>query len=123
MDMAAPHDGEQIRKIELSTAQDTSAAELELEALENREGARCMGPSRCGSHQSEQSLGSNASQRAHQHSPHPRGGGCSRVNTKTVDAVVVTADGDQPLLMVLDEDEKLLAWKRSQQVQPIEATD
>ena len=43
-------------------------------------------------------------------------------NTTTVDAVVVTADGDQPLLMVLDEDGKLLAWKWSQQVQPIEAT-
>ena len=43
------------------------------------------------------------------------------VNTTTVDAVVVTADGDQPLLMVLDEDGKLLAWKWSQQVQPIEA--
>ena len=45
-----------------------------------------------------------------------------RYNTTTVDAVVVTADGDQPLLMVLDEDGKLLAWKWSQQVQPIEAT-
>ena len=43
-------------------------------------------------------------------------------NTTTIDAVVVTADGDQPLLMVLDEDGKLLAWKWSQQVQPIEAT-
>jgi hypothetical protein len=43
-------------------------------------------------------------------------------NTTTVDAVVVTAEGDQPLLMVLDEDGKLLAWKWSQQVQPIEST-
>ena len=32
-------------------------------------------------------------------------------NIKTVDAVVFRADGDQPLLMVLDEDGKLLAWE------------
>ena len=43
-------------------------------------------------------------------------------NTTTVDAVVVTTTGDQPLLMVLDEDGKLLAWKWSQQVRPIETT-
>ena len=32
-------------------------------------------------------------------------------NINTVDAVVLRADGDQPLLMVLDEDGKLLAWE------------
>ena len=30
-------------------------------------------------------------------------------NTTTIDAVVVTADGEQPLLMVVVEDVKLLA--------------
>ena len=42
--------------------------------------------------------------------------------TTTVNAVVVKEKGGQPLLMVLDEDGKLLAWIWSQQVQPIEAT-
>ena len=32
-------------------------------------------------------------------------------NIKMIDAVVLTADGDQPLLIVLDEDRKLLAWE------------
>ncbi len=32
-------------------------------------------------------------------------------NIKTVDTVVLTADGDQPMLMVLDQDGKLLAWE------------
>ena len=77
MDIAAPLDGEQLTKTEVSTAQATAAAELAV---------------------------------------------APGYNTTTVDAVVVTADGDQPLLMVLDEDGKLLAWKWSQQVQPIEAT-
>ena len=77
MGTAAPLDGEQLTKTELSTAQATAAAELAV---------------------------------------------APGYNTTTVDAVVVTADGDQPLLMVLDEDGKLLAWKWSQQVQPIEAT-
>ena len=77
MGMAAPLDGEQLTKTEVSTAQATAAAELAV---------------------------------------------APGYNTTTVDAVVVTADGDQPLLMVLDEDGKLLAWKWSQQVQPIEAT-
>jgi hypothetical protein len=30
-------------------------------------------------------------------------------NTTTIDAVVMTADGEQPLLKVVDEDVKLLA--------------
>ena len=40
----------------------------------------------------------------------------------TVDAVVTTAAGDEPLLIVLDDDGKLLVWKWTDQVQPIETT-
>ena len=43
-------------------------------------------------------------------------------NTTTVDAVVTTASGDEGMLMVLDEDGKLLAWKWTEQIQPIETT-
>ena len=32
-------------------------------------------------------------------------------NTTTIDAVVTTASGDEGMLMVLDDDGKLLAWK------------
>jgi len=43
-------------------------------------------------------------------------------NTTTIDAVVTTASGDEGMLMVLDEDGKLLAWKWTDQIQPIETT-
>jgi hypothetical protein len=43
-------------------------------------------------------------------------------NTTTIDAVVTTASGDEGVLMVLDEDGKLLAWKWSDRIQPIETT-
>ena len=41
-------------------------------------------------------------------------------NTTTINAVVTTASGDEGVLMVLDEDGKLLAWKWSDRIQPIE---
>ena len=43
-------------------------------------------------------------------------------NTTTIDAVVTTASGDEGMLLVLDEDGKLLAWKWTDQIQPIETT-
>ena len=43
-------------------------------------------------------------------------------NTTTIDAVVTTASGDEGVLMVLDEDGKLLGWKWSDRIQPIETT-
>ena len=43
MGMAAPQDGEQLTKTELSTAQATAAAELALEALKNRNGGELHG--------------------------------------------------------------------------------
>ena len=42
--------------------------------------------------------------------------------TTTIDAVVTTASGDEGVLMVLDEDGKLLAWKWSDRIQQIETT-
>ena len=36
--------------------------------------------------------------------------------------MVTTASGDEGVLMVLDEDGKLLAWKWSDRIQPIETT-
>ena len=43
-------------------------------------------------------------------------------NTTTIDAVVTTASGYEGMLMVLDEDGKLLAWKWTDQIKPIETT-
>ena len=44
MGMAAPQDGEQLTKIELSTAKATAATELALEALKNRDWGELEGP-------------------------------------------------------------------------------
>ena len=40
----------------------------------------------------------------------------------TVDAVVTTAEGDKPLILILDEEGKLLAWKWVGESLPIEST-
>ena len=123
MGMAAPQDGEQLTKTELSTAQATAAAELALEALKDRDGDELHGALAEAVRTSVSK--DNVQKRLNQLTSIRRTlvvGVAPGYNTTTVDAVVVTADGDQPLLMVLDEDGKLLAWKWSQQVQPIEAT-
>ena len=123
MGMAAPQDREQLTKTELSTAQATSAAELALKALKDRDGDELHGALAEAVRTSVSK--DNVQKRLNQLTSIRRTlvvGVAPGYNTTTVDAVVVTADGDQPLLMVLDEDGKLLAWKWSQQVQPIEAT-
>lgn len=123
MGMAAPQDGEQLTKTELSTAQATAAAELALEALKDRDGDELHGALAETVRTSVSKA--NVQKRLNELTNIRRTrvvGVAPGYNTTTVDAVVVTADGDQPLLMVLDEDGKLLAWKWSQQVQPIEST-
>ena len=42
--------------------------------------------------------------------------------TTTVDAVVTTADGEKAILLMLDDDGKLLAWKWAGQIDGLEAT-
>ena len=46
----------------------------------------------------------------------------SGYRTTTVDALLKTARGEEDLLLVLDDDGKLLAWKWVDAVQPIERT-
>ena len=46
----------------------------------------------------------------------------SGYRTTTVDALLKTARGEEDLLLVLDDDGKLLAWKWFDAVQPIERT-
>ena len=123
MGMASPQDGEQLTKIELSTAKATAATELALEALKDRDGGELHGALADAVRASVSKA--KVQKRLNELTSIRRTrvvGVAPGYNTTTVDAVVVTADGDQPLLMVLDEDGKLLAWKWSQQVQPIEAT-
>jgi hypothetical protein len=123
MGLISPAAAEQLTRTELSPAQATAAAELLLEALTNRQGD-VMHDALAAPVQASvdvKSVQARLDQRV--------AIDATRVvsvipgyNTTTVDAVVTTASGDEGMLMVLDEDGKLLAWKWSEQIQPIETT-
>jgi hypothetical protein len=123
MGLISPAAAEQLTRTELSPAQATAAAELLLEALKNRQGD-VMHDALAAPVQASvdvKSVQSRLDQRVTINA--------TRVvsvipgyNTTTVDAVVTTASGDEGMLMVLDEDGKLLAWKWTEQIQPIETT-
>ena len=123
MGLISPAAAEQLTRTELSPAQATAAAELLLEALKNRQGD-VMHDALAAPVQASvdvKSVQARLDQRV--------AIDATRVvsvipgyNTTTVDAVVTTASGDEGMLMVLDEDGKLLAWKWTEQIQPIETT-
>ena len=123
MGLISPAAAEQLTRTELTPAQATAAAELLLEALKNRKGG-VMHDALAAPVQTSvdvQSVQARLNQRA--------AIDATRVvsvtpgyNTTTIDAVVTTASGDEGVLMVLDEDGKLLAWKWSDRIQPIETT-
>ncbi|MCB4390044.1 DUF3887 domain-containing protein [Synechococcus sp. MU1617] len=123
MGLISPAAAEQLTRTELSPAQATAAAELLLEALKNRQGD-VMHDALAAPVQVSvdvKSVQARLDQRVAINA--------TRVvsvipgyNTTTVDAVVTTASGDEGMLMVLDEDGKLLAWKWTEQIQPIETT-
>ena len=106
MGLISPAAAEQITRTELTPAQATAAAELLLEALKNRQGD-VMHDALAAPVQTSidlMSVQTRLEQRA------------------AIDAVVTTASGDEEMLMVLDEDGKLPAWKWSDRIQPIETT-
>ena len=123
MGLISPAAAEQLTRTELSPAQATAAAELLLEALKNRQGD-VMHDALAAPVQASidlKSVQARLDQRV--------AIDATRVvsvipgyNTTTIDAVVTTASGDEGMLMVLDEDGKLLAWKWTDQIQPIETT-
>ena len=123
MGLISPAAAEQLTRTELTPAQATTAAELLLEALKNRQGD-VMHDALAAPVQTSvdvKSVQARLDQRV--------AIDATRVvsvtpgyNTTTIDAVVTTASGDEGVLMVLDEDGKLLAWKWSDRIQPIETT-
>ena len=123
MGLISPAAAEQLTRTELTPAQATAAAELLLEALKNRQGD-VMHDALAAPVQTSVDMNTvqaRLNQRAAIDAPRfvsvtPG------YNTTTVDAVVTTASGDEGVLMVLDEDGKLLAWKWSDRIQPIETT-
>ena len=123
MELISPAAAEQLTRTELTPAQATTAAELLLEALKNRQGD-VMHDALAAPVQTSvdvYTVQARLNQRA--------AIDATRVvsvtpgyNTTTIDAVVTTASGNEGVLMVLDEDGKLLAWKWSDRIQPIETT-
>ena len=123
MGVISPAAAEQLTRTELTPAQATAAAELLLEALKERQG-EVLHEALADPIQSSvevQTVQAGLDQRVNIEA--------SRIvsvipgyNTTTIDAVVTTASGDEGMLMVLDEDGKLLAWKWTDRVQPIETT-
>ena len=123
MGLISPAAAEELTRTELSPTQATAAAELLLEALKNRRGD-VMHDALAASVQAScdvKTVQARLDERV--------AIDATRVvsvtpgyNTTTIDAVVTTASGDEGMLMVLDEDGKLLAWKWTNRIQPIETT-
>jgi hypothetical protein len=123
MGLISPAAAEQLTRTELTPAQATAAAELLLEALKNRQGD-VMHDALAAPVQTSVDM-NTVQARLNQRAAID----ATRVfsvtpgyNTTTIDEVVTTASGDEGVLMVLDEDGKLLAWKWSDRIQPIETT-
>lgn len=123
MGVVNPAAAEDLTRTELSPAQATAAAELLLDALKNRQGdvmhdalatpVQASVDAKTVQERLDQRMAIEATRVV---SVIPG------FNTTTIDAVVTTASGDEGMLMVLDEDGKLLAWKWTDQIKPIETT-
>ena len=123
MGVFSPAAAQELTRTELTPAQATAAAELLLKALKERQGDS-MHDALAAPVQASvdvKTVQARLDQRV--------AIDATRVvsviagyNTTTIDAVVTTASGDEGVLLVLDEDGKLLAWKWTDQIQPIETT-
>jgi len=123
MGVFSPAAAEELTRTELTPAQATAAAELLLKALKERQGD-AMHDALAAPVQASvdvKTVQARLDQRV--------AIDATRVvsviagyNTTTIDAVVTTASGDEGMLLVLDEEGKLLAWKWTDQIQPIETT-
>ena len=120
---AAPAAAQQTNKTELTPAQSTAATELLLQALKERQAAVIHS-------NLAESVRSSIDVATIQKRLDSRRailstkviGVTPGYRTTTVDAVVSTADGEKPILLMLDDDGKLLAWKWAGQIEGLEAT-
>ena len=114
---------EELTRTELTPAQATAAAELLLKALKERQGdamhdalaapVQASVDVKTVQARLDQRVAINATRVVSV---------IAGYNTTTIDAVVTTASGEEGMLLVLDEDGKLLAWKWTDQIEPIETT-
>ena len=120
---AAPVAAKQTNKTELTPAQSTAATELILQALKERQAAVIHS-------NLAESVRSSIDVATIQKRLDSRKailstkviGVTPDYRITTVDAVVSTADGEKLILLMLDDDGKLLAWKWAGQIEGLEAT-
>ena len=123
MGVISPAAAEELTRTKLTPTQATAAAELLLKALKERQGdamhdalaapVQASVDVKTVQARLDQRVAINATRVVSV---------IAGYNTTTIDAVVTTASGDEGMLLVLDEDGKLLAWKWTDQIQPIETT-
>ena len=123
MGLISPAAAEELTRTELTPAQAKAAAELMLEALQERQGDVMYDALAT---PVQASVDAKTVQARLDQREAINGTRVVSIipgyNTTTIDAVVTTASGDEGMLLVLDEDGKLLAWKWTDQIQPIETT-
>ena len=120
---AAPVAAQQTNKTELTPSQSTAATELLLQALKERQAAVIHS-------NLAESVRSSIDVATIQKRLDSRKailstkviGVTPGYRTTTVDAVVSTADGEKPILLMLDDDGNLLAWNWAGQIEGLEAT-
>ena len=121
--LISPAAAEELTRTELTPAQAKAAAELMLEALQERQGDVMY---EALATPVQASVDAKTVQARLDQREAINGTRVVSIipgyNTTTIDAVVTTASGDEGMLMVLDEDGKLLAWKWTDQIKPIETT-
>ena len=121
--LISPAAAEELTRTELTPAQAKAAAELMLEALQERQGDVMYDALAT---PVQASVDAKTVQARLDQREAINGTRVVSIipgyNTTTIDAVVTTASGDEGMLLVLDEDGKLLAWKWTDQIQPIETT-
>jgi len=120
---AAPVAAQQTNKTELTPAQSTAATELLLEALKARQAAVIH--SNLADNVRNSIDVATIQERLDSRKPILSTkviGVTPGYRTTTVDAVVTTADGEKAILLMLDDDGKLLAWKWADQIDGLEST-
>ena len=121
--LISPAAAEELTRTELTPAQAKAAAELMLEALQERQGDVMYDALAT---PVQASVDAKTVQARLDQREAINGTRVVSIipgyNTTTIDAVVTTASGDEGMLLVLDEDGKLLAWKWTDQIEPIETT-
>ena len=120
---AAPVAAQQTRMTELTPAQSTAATELLLEALKARQAAVIH--SNLADNVRSSIDVATIQKRLDSRKPILSTkvvGVTPGYRTTTVDAVVTTAEGEKAILLMLDDEGKLLAWKWAGQIDGLEAT-